>query len=227
LAALTRVTTTEESSMSTRKIRRYVERGTRTFRYRNWLPPDSGWPELDQLHVEHVRLLDAVAAAGSAVDAIRNRHKAEDEARVEALRDAVRANSDPTDVPVGTSPEDRQAELAAAVEQRNAVLDALDEFLGETLTTLAERREEWVVDIRRQASEAEAKRAEARRLVAEADNIVAEVQKMAIWLARSTGTFRALPPYPWGELVAPPAPDFGQPIEVLNSPEELEELSHA
>jgi hypothetical protein len=174
-----------------------------SFRRADWLPENSGWPELDALHEQHVRLLAQVAQTSTAAANVHRRHEAEDEHRKNALTAAYRDGTEVAKLPQPTPPEQRQAELAAATEQGEAAIDALEEFIGQALTTLAAHRDEWFDQLDERVAAGEQKRQEARRLVAEADAAAGELHRMGHWLDRQTGG--TLGPIPYSELVPRPA----------------------
>ncbi|HET7571779.1 MAG TPA: hypothetical protein VFJ77_03820 [Gaiellaceae bacterium] len=184
------------------RIRPHLDRNP-TFKRPDWLPPDSGWPELDALREQHIRLLDQVAAAGHAAAEVQRQHEAEDKQRKDALTKSYRSGSGPVELPDPTPPEQRQSELAAATEQVEAALDALEEFIGQALATMRAHRDEWFDALDDQVAVGEQKRAEARRLVAEADAAAGEVHRMRLWVDRHTGG--RLGPIPYAELAPLPA----------------------
>jgi hypothetical protein len=168
---------------------------------RDWLA-DADWPELAELRDEHARLLDSRDAAGVELAAARSRFESEDNARTSALRDSFRSGGNADELPPLTSPQERAATLAPLVERVAAVLDALEEFVGETLARFADERDEWFGQLATVEDAADAKRAEARRLLREADAQVAESQRLRMWIDRNSGG--RLGPVNWGSLPTPP-----------------------
>jgi hypothetical protein len=177
--------------------------GNPTFGYRDWLPEDSGWPELDALHAEHMRLLDRRKEAERACGDVRRRHESEDQARRDTLKAAFLAGHEANDLPDFTPAEERQAEVDGAQEVWEAAVDAFAEFLRDAVATLAAHREEWFGALDERAAEGDRKRAEARRLAEEADAAASQIERLRIWVDRSTGG--RLGHYPYGQLAAPPA----------------------
>ena len=84
----------------------------------------------------------------------------------------------------------------------NAATSALNQFLEETLAEIKERAPEWYALLDERQEEAEVKREEARRLLAEADASVGESERMRVWLARATGE-SPLGQYPFAEMPIP------------------------
>ena len=139
-----------------RKLRDHLDTNP-SFLRRDWLPANSGWSELDALHAEHVQLLDARDGELATIRAVRRKHEAEDEARQQALRESFRTGGEAAAAKT-TSPEERPAELAAAVERYEAASDALEEFVGDALAQLEARREQWFADLDERVAEGERKR---------------------------------------------------------------------
>lgn len=161
----------------------------RTLRERSdWLP--SGlWPELDELRAEHGEWLEAVREAGNEQIRLREQFKDEDE----ALNRAVAAGTEPPEVTPGA---ERDATLKMAVAKSKAERDRLGEFLARALETIADKEPEWRNDLARLDIEAEAKREEARRLLADADRKAGEVLRTRRWVQRTAKEARTIAPNP-------------------------------
>src|SRR5215218_2861731 len=137
-----------------------------------WLPPPEAWPELAPLRAEHERLLAVARQESAALSELRKRHEAEDAARGETMTAAFLAGSDPA--VAGASAQARDSELAEAHLRVEAATDALVTFLNEAIAEIRQHAPEWYATLERRRAEAEAKREEARRLLAEADAVVGE-----------------------------------------------------
>lgn len=170
----------------------------------NWLPPADDWPELAELRAEHERLLTARAEAWAAAQEVVGRHRAEDEARGEAMKVAVRENREPEEV-VLTPPEQREAERSEALQRWEATTEALVEFLQTATSEIERRSPEFYAKLDEEASAADDLRQEAQRLLAEAEQVVAGVQRKRLWLDRGSGR-STLGHYPYEEMAIPPPP---------------------
>ena len=168
----------------------------------NWLPPADAWPELAECRAEHERLLGIVASEQSAVSALERRFADEDKNHSASLRDAFLGGDEPAQK--ATSPEDRAAQLAGARARATAATDALVASLENTLAEIAEKAPEWYDLLVSRRADADAKREQARRLVAEADAVAAEIGRMRFWLDRESGR-SVLGHFPYAEMALPPA----------------------
>jgi hypothetical protein len=193
-----------------------------TFTRPTWLPESSPWPELDKLHADHVRLLEARQQAAQAVSAVRQRHEREDEARREALTAAIREGRDADELPSATSAEQRDAEVREAMQNWDAATHALAALIKETLAALNEHARAWLDDVGSHVAEARQRREEAQRVLDEADEAVRKLGVLDLWLRRSTGRHNR-GHYPFGEMAVPPAdlpPDLGNILGYIGETDE-------
>lgn len=178
---------------------------------RDWLPELAHWPELVDLRRRHLALLDAADAVAHELAQLESAFEQEDAHRAEALKSAYLDGTGEAALPEATTPEHREAARAPLLERSAAIMDALEEFVGRTLATLASKREEWFGELAQVDAAAEAKRREARRLLHDADREAAEVARARTWLDRNSGG--RLGPVHWDALAAPPSdrlPDLDQ-----------------
>lgn len=151
-----------------------------------WLPANTGFEGLDDLAAEHRRILGGRGALASERRELLEGFEAEDAAHQDALRAGFRRGGG-GELPEVTAPEDRRVAVASVVEREQAANDALDEFLAEAVELIEERADAWMATLAEATAGAEAARAEAARLLAEA---AAEEQKMLIlqgWVKRNAG----------------------------------------
>jgi hypothetical protein len=150
---------------------------------RGWLPPADDCAELADLRAEHERLLDVVADALAKVRKAREEIDGADEKRAVALRDAIAAGKSPASVVLEKA--DEQA-LKGALGVYDAACAVLEMFVRNAEQQIVERapvvRDGFATSLR----EAEAKRAEARRLLHEASRLEAEPKRLLNWLDRYT-----------------------------------------
>src|SRR4051812_25764675 len=101
-----------------------------------WVP-ESEWDDLDELRETHERLLAARDDAAQRVLAARDSFESEDAERSQRLQAGYRAG-EPVELPPPTSPEDRRAAIAAAVEEAKAAEAAFVSFLNDAVAKVAE-----------------------------------------------------------------------------------------
>lgn len=172
---------------------------------KNWLPSTTDWPELADRREQHERLLLAVEEAQAQALAVHRRHEAAEKAHAEELQQAFLEGREPN-VPDVLAPDVRNAEKADAERVTKAAVAALEQFLAETLAEIQEQAPEWYAVLDDRASEADEKRAEALRLLAEADAHVARLERMRGWLRRATGE-SPMGHHPFSELPIPTNPE--------------------
>jgi hypothetical protein len=196
-------------------IRRPTLELNRALRHKEWLPEDSGLPVLAALRQEHLRLLDVVKMTSEAVWQVRQKFEAEDAARQVVLRDSFQTlgtERAPLELPEATPPEIRDEELAAAREQWEAAKDVLETFLGQALTVINDRADDWLLSLDERAKEQDVKRQEARAALALADAQSAETNRLRAWIERSSGRAAIHDHYPYGWMTPPPDDDDDAPV---------------
>jgi hypothetical protein len=168
--------------MQSKKVERgeaLIERHHPVVTKPGWLPAGL-WPELDERRDQHEEAVKQVAEATTAAQAIGDKFRAEDEARIEAYKTGMEA-------PTMTDPAERERMTAEARARFKAAQEALAEAVADAVDTLETNGAEWIADVTRRTDEAEDKKAAAARLLAEADQLVAESDRLRLWLARSSG----------------------------------------
>lgn len=160
-----------------------LERGEKLFRQNpalrraDWLPENAG-QGLDELHARHVELLTRFDEASHTAAGLRSKYEAEDDARQEAA-----LNGEPT--PAVTPESVRQDTLGEATAEAVSAQQALFVFLAQAIDRIKEGQEEWEAALNKRKAEAEDKRAEAARLLDEADEDVWVGKRAGMWLRRT------------------------------------------
>jgi hypothetical protein len=205
---------------------------------RGWLPPENDCAELADLRKDHQRLLDACGDALSQVHEAKYAVETAGGMRSDALRDAILAGESPSSVEL---PEPDLTAVEAAGRVYAAATEVLESFIGSALEQIAARAPEVQRGLAALQQKADAKRAEARRLLDEADRLDARPRRLANWISRYTGE-SVLGPIAYEALDAPmrvPVPPLFDEIAGLPpatvvgvgsddlTPEELEAMSHA
>ena len=166
-------------------------------------PPAEEVPELADLRRDHARLLTARAEATQEVFRLKQECEREQEAASEAMTAAYLAG----DHPVGKLPKPKVTsdDVAAAERRAVAATDAVQAFIRNAITQLAEREPDLLLGLDKIIEAAKAKRAEAQALLDEAARMEASTKKLRNWLGRATGK-SALGLFPY-EQMATPGPD--------------------
>jgi hypothetical protein len=167
-----------------------------------WLPPAEECEQLADLRAEHERLLAVNNEAQDAVADLYHERNTQLEAQRAAQEQAFLTGAH-VDVPELTVTGDELAEAGARAE---AARDALQAFVGRAVETIREREPEIVDVLTDVLQQAEAKRARAQELLAEADAMEAKPWRLSRWLDRVAGR-SALGHVPYSELAAPPPPE--------------------
>jgi hypothetical protein len=205
-----------------------------------WFPSAVDCPELAELRAEHERLLTGFYEALKASGELRSRADAEIEQRGDVLMDAILAGGNPTTTPL-PEPSVTKEELAEAGQRAEVARDALQAFAEDAVQSVRAQAGAIRRGIAEGMREADAKRAEARRLLAEAERLSAEPMRLQHWLDRATGA-SVLGLFPFEQMEAPvrvPVPELfreiaglapGEVVEVGGdglTEDELEVITHA
>jgi hypothetical protein len=182
-------------------------------------PPEEECPQLADLRAEHERLTVAVGDELKAAGELRRRRDDETEAR-RAAHEAEFLDGDLSSLPEYTVDEE---DVADATVRAEAARDALQSFVRGAVAEVTERAPELLDRLDEVVRAADAKRAEAQAILAEADRLEGETKKMRRWLARMTGD-SALGLYPFEQLDVPlpPAPLDLEAVLAGGSPTEVE-----
>jgi hypothetical protein len=178
---------------------------------RGWLPQGTGLDGLDDLAVEHRRLLGVGAELGAELHALRKQYEQEDAARDAALQGNVSTGKNER-LPDVTSPDVRQHKMGEVEQRMLAAARALQEFLNGAMEEIRRREGEWDTALLERVAEAEAQREEAIRLLAQAEAKVHAVDHMRRWVHRnSTGGDHWLIAYDELPIPTPePQPDLSE-----------------
>jgi hypothetical protein len=151
-----------------------------------WLPEGSGWPLMDELRTEHLRLRGLVARELEKRAALVAAFAKEDAGREHELRQAFREHRGESPLP---TPEDtrtpdgaRQAQLAAVEETLWAAVTVLAEHVRFVKRTLAEHEEQWLADLRARMGPAEDEVRRAREAIRQAESRKWGISRMGQWL---------------------------------------------
>jgi hypothetical protein len=142
----------------------------------DWLPPGL-WSELDELREEHHQLIEERKRTQAEAVAVRQRFEEEDRQRQEAYRRGKQAKVTPR--------HEREDAIEDAKAKAGAAMDNLEEFLDEAVQTIQRKQGDWLEDLRRAELLADEKREEAMRLLAEADQLLAETKRNRLWVTRT------------------------------------------
>lgn len=170
----------------------------------DWMPTPEEWPAFAEYQGEHVRLLDLRNAEAKQYGDLRRSFEREEAERSEALSAAFLSGGE-VDASNATPPEEQQAQLHEAWLRVEAANDALLAFVHKTLAEVKENEAALYGELQERVETAEEKRAEAQRLLAEADLLVGGVKRQHHWLDRTTGR-NVLGHYPFGLMDTPTPP---------------------
>jgi hypothetical protein len=191
--------------------------------YAGFFPPADNYPELAHLRAEHERLLAAVSDAQAHASELHRRASAEQDARADAMRDAVLSGGKPGDAELAartvTDEQIAEAHLAA-----DAAREALQTFAQHAVAEVVELAPQMHAELDARVLAAEEKREQARRLLAEAERDAAEPKRMRNWLDRCTGE-STLGLYPFEEMGLPlpvPVPPLFERVAGLRPAEVID-----
>ena len=182
---IVRNSTREVSKLSTesayvRLLAADQSRGS-TYVNEGWLPPEAECPELADLRTEHLRLLGVVHETHAKLAELRREQKSAEDRRAAAVREAILAGKDPAKVKVAVPDE---VAVARADRDCESACEALEIFVRRALAEIEQTAPTIEANIANRLSAAEAKRLEARRLLAEADRLAADPKRLLNWLDR-------------------------------------------
>jgi hypothetical protein len=170
-----------------------------------WLPPREACEELADLKSEHLRLLAATHEALQMLGTAGRDAALVAEQRSETLTAAVLEGKDPMRVKLPDEPDTEAVERAKSIYLSTA--DALERFVKEVRRLIYDREPGIRDRIAEQLSEAAALREEAQKLLAQAEAMEADPERLVNWLDRYNGTSHLGPlafermPAPW---IGPP-----------------------
>lgn len=188
-----------------------------------WLPPADDCPALADLRAAHERVLAGVAEASRVAIDLQNKQDDELEA-VRAAEEEALFSGKLGKVPDVTVSD---AEILEAKERAQAARDGLQRFVQHAIERVREREPEIMEGLAEARQQATSKRAEAEKLLAEADALEQTPKRIELWLARYNGTSH-LGPFPYSETVAPTPPepfDMEAVIASGGSPQEVTVLA--
>jgi len=168
-----------------------------------WLPAAAECSELAYLRADHDRLLDTVAGTLREAGDLRRARNAELEAQ-RAAHEAAFLGRATEAVPALTVTQD---EVDQATARASAARDALQTFVRTAIEEIREHEPVLLDQLDAVVREAEAKRVEGERILAEAAAMEAGTRRMRSWLGRATGR-SPLGQFAY-EALAAPDPDGG------------------
>jgi hypothetical protein len=178
-----------------------------------WLPEGSGWDALEELAVEHRRLIAQRSRLVFERAAVDHRFEQEDEEYCAELSAAMREQREPSADP-RTPPEEREAAQRSAAENARAAVQAFDGFVRDAVARIEEEATGWLGDLATRQGHAAEKRREAERLVSAARGEEITAARLERWLKRNAGLDEqfgkapALRHIPWADMQAyTPAPE--------------------
>jgi hypothetical protein len=180
---------------------------------RDFFPAAEEWPAFADYHDEHLRLLDLRAEMTTAYGDLRRAFEQEEEQRGEALSSAFLSGGKEPKRKT-TPPEAQEAQLKEGWLRVEAANDALVAFLQKALAEVRERDGELYGELQERVTAAEEKRAEAQRLLDEADLLVRGMRRQQLWLDRTMGR-TALGHLPYGLTEVPPPPEELDLVDAL------------
>lgn len=200
-----------------------------------WLPPPEECEQFADLREQHLRLLDAVKSTLAKLSAARERVDGTQAQRQAAMREAFLTGT------AAELPPPPDVDLSEERAEYEAACEALEQFVQRAQAQIAARAPQVRAKLRERSLAAEEKRAEARRLLEEADGLASRPRALLYYLDRYTGR-SALGPIAYYQLGVPlpePVPELfqqvarlapGEVIEVGDdnlTDEELEAISNA
>jgi hypothetical protein len=112
----------------------------------DWMPPETRWPELNELRATHVRLRQSASEASRAVYALERRFEEEDESKAGALKAGFAAGTEP-DLPEITSDAERERLLKDARAVSRAATGASFDHIEKVMNTFGNRSAEFASDL--------------------------------------------------------------------------------
>lgn len=168
-----------------------------------WLPADTGWPELDAIRDEHLRVRAQVADDLTRLSKLLNTYRAEDATHQDALTNAHRLAVDPPE-DVRTPPEARAAEVTSIEMSLWSGARVLAEVVDRARLVLARNEDRWLAELGRARVEADEIVREANQRLAEARANVFRGVQMSRWIkAEVEGGPFAGQPAPTGDVPMP------------------------
>ncbi len=112
----------------------------------DWMPPDTRWPELNELRETHVRLREAASAAAQRAEGLAFQFKEEDRLKDEALKAGFAAGAEP-ELPEITPDGERESLLKEARTVAKAATGASLDHIDKVLQVFGHRHGEFTGDL--------------------------------------------------------------------------------
>jgi hypothetical protein len=170
-----------------------------------WLPDVDVFPELTQLREDHDRMQAQWKAEGAKVYEIKDRIEKDKEHRESALRDAYLAGE--SDPKVEDESEKLKVELEQAQERARAAGKAFVEHINVCITTIAEKRPEWLEQIESKEADIAAEAAGLEAQLREVQSQKGSFYTLYYWIDRTGGEAVETPAahFPFADIPKPPA----------------------
>ncbi len=150
----------------------------------NWLPANSGWPELDDMRERHLRQRSQLAAELDALSGLNESFAQEDRDYDERLRQAHR-DGNPASVEDGRTPADQRGSQREAILARiEAAVVVMEEVVKDVKQLFQRNEDRWLADLRGRYTLAQDKRREAERVLAEAHADEHRLSRWGSWIQR-------------------------------------------
>lgn len=179
----------------------------------NWLPPDTGIAELDELRDDLMRIRAESSAQSSEVARIAEQIESTRKRNETALRDAYLTGGDPAEA--AESVEALEEDLEAGETRSRAASQALLMQINRTVGVIVEKREQWIAELHAGDAQVAEEAAALEGQLREIRSRMGGYRKLEIWLDRTGGDAAVLPQehFPYGDI---PDPEPTDPAELAN-----------
>jgi hypothetical protein len=151
---------------------------------RDWLPSNTPFDALNELHDEHVATLDDIRQITGEYHALLAVYQGEDDRALEAQREAYSAGTTPK-LPKRTPQATRDERLRELNERGSVVQQHLRDLVTEAVATIIAHEQEWGDVLRQEERVARQRVNELRQELAEAERIAARTPDLRTWIERT------------------------------------------
>jgi len=150
-----------------------------------WLPPDTGFEELEELRQDHVALLTELRDLGRVRLELEWAYEQEDNDALARQRQAARDGKPEPKLPKRTAPEAREAALAELNERTRSRRAIFGDLVNDIVATIQDHRDEWCAQLGEGEAAAQAHVEDLRRQLAEAEAVAAAAPRLRMWVERT------------------------------------------
>lgn len=150
----------------------------------NWLPTDTEFPQLNELHEEHIATLADLKDISAQIHTLTAKYELEDDQALEAQRQAYRVGTEPK-IPKRTPQQHRDKALQELTERGLVAQDHLREVASEVITTVQANLDHWSGVLRSHEEEARDKVQELRAQMEAAQAEADKAPDVRVWLERT------------------------------------------